>query len=413
MRVLSVRVVLVATLTALLVGASGAAADTSTGGASPAPAPSPSPPPVAADPFGGTGMWIWELSRSSGGSPQAIVAKAKAYGVRTVFVKSSDGSSAWGQFSPALIDALKRGGLRVCAWQYVYGTYPQTEAALGARAARLGADCLVIDAETEYEGRYASAQRYVRALRQRVGARYPVALAGFPYVDYHPAFPYSVFLGPSGAQFNAPQMYWKDIGVSVDQVYRHTYLENAVYGRGIVPLGQLYSSPRSADIRRFRVLAGAYGAPGLSWWDWQEAQPYAWRAVGQQLTAPSALVARPGPPPLSRGARGDLVLWAQEHLRGAGISSAVDGFYGVRTTRAVVSFQLARGLPATGRLDVPTWAALLRARTARVDWTAPARARKRSGAHATGASASAGSAPASATLPPVRDEIRRKLHRSG
>ncbi len=419
MRVSSVRVALAATLTAVVAGGGVVtAAHATDGGAPPAVAPPPpaaAPPPAAVSPgpFGGTGMWIWELSRSSGGSAQAIVAKAKAYGVRTVFVKSSDGSSPWSQFSPTLIAALKGGGLRVCAWQYVYGTYPQTEAALGARAAKLGADCLVIDAETEYEGRYASAQRYVRALRQRVGPHYPVALAGFPYVDYHPAFPYSVFLGPGGAQFNAPQMYWKDIGVSVDEVYRHTYLENAVYGRGIVPLGQLYSSPRSADIRRFRVLAGAYGAPGLSWWDWQEAQPYAWRAVGQELTAPSALVARPAPPPLSRGARGDLVLWAQEHLRGARISTAVDGFYGVRTTRAVAAFQRARGLSPTGRLDASTWTALLRVRTARIDWTAPAGTRARNGVRSAGASASAGSAPASASLPPVRDEIRPKRHRAG
>jgi len=424
-RVSNVRVALVAMLTAVVAGAGAgaggvAAANASTeGGAPPAAAPAPpagAPAPPAAvspGPFGGTGMWIWELSRSSGGRAQAIVAKAKANGVSTVFVKSSDGSSAWGQFSPALIAALKGGGLRVCAWQYVYGRHPTTEAALGVRAARLGADCLVIDAEMEYEGRYAAAQRYVRALRRGVGARYPVALAGFPYVDYHPAFPYSVFLGPGGAQFNAPQMYWKDIGVSVDQVYRHTYLDNAVYGRAVVPLGQLYSSPRSADIRRFRVLAGAYGAPGLSWWDWQEAPTYAFQAISQEPVAPTALVARPGPPPLHRGARGDLVVWAQQHLRGAGISSAVDGFYGVRTTHAVAVFQRTRALSPTGRLDASTWAALLGAPTARVDWTAPAGARRRSAVRPASATGSAGSAPASATLPPVRNEIRPKRHRRG
>jgi len=416
-RRLRMRAALVAVLTAVIVTGLGTGAYASSdGGTGTAPPPSsgPSPAPApSAGPFGGTGMWIWELARSSGGSPQAIVAKAKAYGVKTVFVKSSDGSSAWSQFSPGLIAALKQGGLRVCAWQYVYGRYPESEAALGARAVRLGADCLVIDAETEYEGRYASAQRYLRSLRRAVGARYPVALAGFPYVDYHPAFPYSVFLGPGGAQFNAPQMYWKDIGVSVDQVYQHTYLDNNVYGRPILPLGQLYSSPRSADIRRFRLLAAAYGAPGLSWWDWQEALPYAFRAVGQGLAEPAALVARPTPPTLRRGARGDLVLWAQQHLRGAGISTALDGFYGLRTTRAVSSFQLATGLSDSGRLDAPTWTALLRFRTARVDWTTPAGRRTAHGVRAASAAGSAGSAPASATLPAVRDEIRPKRHRAG
>ena len=77
-------------------------------------------------------------------------------------------------------------------------------------------------------------------LRTLIGANFPVALAGFPYVDYHPAFPYSVFLGPGGAQFNTPQMYWLDIGTSVDAVYAHTLSFNRVYGRTIIPLGQTY-----------------------------------------------------------------------------------------------------------------------------------------------------------------------------
>ncbi len=70
----------------------------------------------------------------------------------------------------------------------------------------------MIDAEGHYEGRYAQAPTYMRTLRALVGPDYPIALAAFPYVDYHPAFPFSVFLGPGGAQYNAPQLYWKTIG---------------------------------------------------------------------------------------------------------------------------------------------------------------------------------------------------------
>ena len=84
------------------------------------------------------------------------------------------------------------------------------------------------------------------------------------------SFPYSVFLGPNGAQFNAPQMYWKDIGNSVDTAYANTYISNRVYGRPIYPLGQTYSHPSNAELVRFREEAVDYGATGLSWWDWQE-----------------------------------------------------------------------------------------------------------------------------------------------
>ena len=103
----------------------------------------------------------------------------------------------------------------------------------------------MIDAEGQYEGRYAAADRYIRALRARIGAVFPLSLAGFPYVDYHPAFPYSVFFGPGGATFNQPQMYWKAIGTSVRAVFEHTYLFNRALGPPDLPA--------RADLRRRRA----------------------------------------------------------------------------------------------------------------------------------------------------------------
>ena len=70
-------------------------------------------------------------------------------------------------------------------------------------------------------------------LRSRIGQDYPVALASFPYVDYHPALPFSVFLGPGGAQYNVPQLYWKDIGTTVDNGFIHTWVWNRIYQRPI------------------------------------------------------------------------------------------------------------------------------------------------------------------------------------
>ena len=196
--------------------------------------------------------------------------RAHRNGVGTLLIKSGDGANYWSQFSRSMVSTMHRNGLKVCAWQYVYGNNPATEAQIGADAVSNGADCLMIDAESEYEGKYVSAQTYIRTLRNLIGSRFPVALAGFPYIDYHPAFPYSVFLGPGGAQYNAPQMYWVDIGTSVDHVFSHTYVFNRLYRRAIYPLGQIYNSPSASDIRRFRQLSRSYGAPNVSWWDWQE-----------------------------------------------------------------------------------------------------------------------------------------------
>jgi peptidoglycan hydrolase-like protein with peptidoglycan-binding domain len=324
---------------------------------------------ASVNPFGGRGMWIWYVSRSNGGSLSSIIATARKYGITTVMVKAGDGSSSWSQFNRSLVSALHAAGIHVCAWQYVYGNYPAVEARIGAAAAHAGADCLVIDAESEYQGKYISAQTYMADLRALVGASYPVALASFPYVDYHPSFPYSVFLGPNGAQYNTPQMYWKDIGTSVDNVYSHTYAYNRVYGRAIDPLGQVYNHPASQQIIRFRALSRTYGFAGASWWDWQEATAANWRALIQPTASIAGYTVTTATPLLKKGSKGDLVVWAQEHLVTAGYTMPVDGGFGPQTLSAVQAFQTAHGLTADGVIGPDTWSALLAYAPATVLWT--------------------------------------------
>ncbi|HEX3359996.1 MAG TPA: hypothetical protein VHS74_03290, partial [Solirubrobacterales bacterium] len=140
-------------------------------------------------PFVRQGMWIWYVDQSQGGYLPAIVATAHRHHIGTVYIKSGDGTTYWEQFSGPLVAELHRAGLKVCAWQFVYGNKPAAEARIGARAVEAGADCLVIDAEAQYEGKYAAADLYISRLRAAIGAGFPLSLAGFPYVDYHPAFP--------------------------------------------------------------------------------------------------------------------------------------------------------------------------------------------------------------------------------
>ncbi|MGH2873324.1 MAG: peptidoglycan-binding protein, partial [Solirubrobacteraceae bacterium] len=315
------------------------------------------------DPLAGRAMWIWELPSVAHGDVSQIIATAHAYGVRTLLVKSSDGTSFWSsQFDPQLVSALHAGGLRVCAWQYVYGRHPITEAYMGAAAVRDGADCLVIDAESEYEGRYVAAQAYIQRLRRLIGQRFPVALAGFPFVDLHPAFPYSVFLGPGGAQLDVPQMYWRAIGVSPDNVFAHTYADNLVYRRPILPLGQVYGDPPARQIVRFRELSDAYGAPGVSWWDWQEARRGAWVALSRPVGALRGYMPDKVMATLVQGAKGDMVVWAQEHLVAAGDPVVINGVFDPQTLLAVQAFQAAHGLGVDGEIGEQTWMALLRYR---------------------------------------------------
>jgi Putative peptidoglycan binding domain len=360
-----------------------------------------------AGPFNGRGMWIWYVSASNGGNVNSIIATAHRYGVSVLMIKSGDGTGTWSQFSTGLVSALHRAGLRVCGWQYVYGSHPAAEAHVGAWAQRQGADCLLIDAESEYEGKYVSAQTYISNLRKAVGPSFPIALASFPYVDYHPSLPYSVFMGPGGAQYNVPQMYWVDIGVSTDVVYAHTYVFNRPYGRAIAPLGQVYNNPPASQIRRFRALSRAYGAHGVSWWDWQESPRYAWKAISQPVGNPSNFSPDQAYASLASGAQGDLVVWAQEHLYAAGYHLTLDGSYGSQTKRAVRSFQSAHGLAVDGVIGTMTWHALLQYAPVAVHWTS-------SGATAARAASDGGiqaRVPKSASLRAKRYEIPRSLGR--
>jgi hypothetical protein len=323
--------------------------------APPKPATPPTSPGALPEVFRGNGMWIWILSSSEGGDVNAIAARAHAAGVSTVFVKSADGRAMrMPQFSPGLVAALHANGLRACAWQFVYGDDPAAEAALGIDSVAAGADCLVIDAETKYEGKYASAQEYMAALRAALGPDYPIGLTSFPYVDYHSRFPYSVFLGPGGAQANLPQVYWKDIGGTVDAVSGHTLAHNRIYGTPIAPLGQTYDNPPTADIARFRSLWTAYGSAGLSWWSWQATSEAGWNALYQPVTPLPLPPPDPGWPALARGNKGDEVVWLQQHL-GVPVTSTFD----TATEDAVIALQTARGLPVTGETDAATWQAAL------------------------------------------------------
>jgi hypothetical protein len=370
-------------------GALGAGGGTGVGG---------SPGSQKGDPLSGQGMWIWYVNRSSGGTVAAIARQADTAGVDTVYVKSADDSSQWKQFTPSLVAALHARGLRVCGWQFVYGVHPKREAVAGASAARDGADCLVIDAESSYEGRYAAASIYMRRLRAKVGRRYPLALTSFPYVDYHPGEPYSVFLGPGAATTNLPQIYWHTIGTSPGVGLAHTYKYNRVYKRSIRPLGQTYDNPPLLEIHTFRRLVASYGFKGYSWWSWQATDQSEWRALAKRAARLTNFHKTSAFPPLHPGSGGDLVVWAQQHLVGAGLHLRINGKFRSRTRAAVQSFQASHGIPTTGTIGPLTWKALLKVKPVRVDWSHPRRTLSRR-------EVPRGGEPRSASLPAVRREV--------
>jgi peptidoglycan hydrolase-like protein with peptidoglycan-binding domain len=98
----------------------------------------------------------------------------------------------------------------------------------------------------------------------------------------------------------------------------------------------------------------------VSWWDWQVATPQMWRALSRPAGALAGYATSADLGAISRGATGDLVVWAQEHLISAGYALSVDGGFGAQTQQAVEAFQTALGLSPDGVIGTATWDALLR-----------------------------------------------------
>ncbi len=317
----------------------------------------PSPASAAAkSPFETQGMWIWYVSQAERGNVKKIIAKARRYKIKTLFIKSGDGANWWQQWE-RYAPQFKAAGLNVCAWQYIYGRYPLVEAELAARAARLGADCIVINAEVEYKNRHKQAAQYIKRLRSKIDADYPVGFTSFAYPDYHPTVPYSVFLGPGGAQWNLPQMYFWAFRASIPSVFQKTYQWNQIYQRPIHPLGQTYARVPASRALSFRKYAKKYKAKGYSWWVWHETRPNTWRALSTSFKKLPKRRATPYPL-LKQGFRSDMVRWAKLKLNADGARLSTSLSFDAKMTAAVKAFQRRKGLAVTGQIGVETWPVL-------------------------------------------------------
>lgn len=318
-----------------------------------------------ASPFDGIGMWVWEVPASGGTA--GIIRRARAHGLRTVFVKSGDGIHYWTQFDRSLA-ALKAAGLRVCGWQYARGRVPVPEARVAARAIQRGADCFVVNAEIEFTrggiGRasvmHRRARAYMAELRSRAGHRVPIGFTSFAYVDLHARFPYSAFLtGPHAADVNMPQIYWGAFRQPVATAMRRAAQWNAIYGVPVAPIGGTYRNERPADLLRFRCLAAGYGWRGVSYWSFQHTGARHWNALGNATACPDPQPITRRYPELRPGTHGDPTTWLQERLRAWGYPVVADGGYGPATRAAVRTFQRDHGIQGSGSTTALTWALLL------------------------------------------------------
>jgi peptidoglycan hydrolase-like protein with peptidoglycan-binding domain len=141
-----------------------------------------------------------------------------------------------------------------------------------------------------------------------------------------------------------------------------------------------------------------------SWWDWQETTGREWGALAATSASRPVTGYRQNftHPLLKRGSKGDMVVWAQEHLIAAGEDIPVTGVYGKLTITAVRAYQEAHALPVDGAIGTTTWQSLLNFTPYRTSWSG-SYARARAGASSSRVRSP--SRPLSASLPAKAYEI--------
>lgn len=238
------------------------------------------PAPVAAGPkaasmapVSGKGVWVTNFKQDRVDVP-AIVAKAKAAGLRNVWVRTGGKQGYYGdQFLPELVPAAHAAGLAVVAWDFPYLSDPVADAERARRAFADGIDAFAPDIETAAEGTYATAPRvalYLSLVRRYAGDKPIAATVPRPTPLRRKSFPYKAFV--PYADLFVPMVYWScnEPGELVKQS-----LTELGAMLPVAPAGQGYDMgeeggrrgvPSRAETLRFLDVAKRGGAVGASLW---------------------------------------------------------------------------------------------------------------------------------------------------
>lgn len=340
-----------------------------------APAPeNPPPPPVPTIPARrgalpvGKGMWIWLAENAEGGDAQAIVRRAKDVGLTHLYVRTGSLKEGFyaADFLNRLLPVAHAANIRVYAWDFPYLDNVESDVNRALAAIRhLTPDGQRVDgysADIELPSMGvnvtpATAERFGRALRDAVGAEYPLIatvprpspqVAGYPFAQVVASF-----------DAIAPMVYWLDRDPVADMA--GAIRDLAQFGKPIIPAGQAYDAsgeggPRGVPPRpqliNFMQTGDRLGASGVSWWSWQHANQEAWDAVRD-----AAEFRLPVGEPATFAA--GQVRAYQTLLSSLGFPTPIDGAWGPASDTALRSYQEAARLPVTGVLDQLTQDILL------------------------------------------------------
>jgi hypothetical protein len=177
-----------------------------------------------------------------------------------------------------LSNALSKYNIKTWGWHYVYGDLPIKEAAAAIRQIRkIPLEGYIIDAESEYKGKYTACRVFMNELRNAFPTL-PMGLSSYRYPKYHNDLPWTDFL--SKCDLNMPQVYWEQLRNPGEQLERslNEFKSSVSPFRPIVPTGSAYSAngwyPEPAEITEFMSKAVALGLSGVNFWSWDYCRRY-------------------------------------------------------------------------------------------------------------------------------------------
>ena len=228
----------------------------------------------------GKGVQVWNLT-----NPAETAARIIEAGFQWVAVKAADGTLDHNQKAGPdnlwlFVDALRKAGIEVYGWQYVYGAnylgqpFPKGEAEAAIRnIQRFKFDGWLIDAESEYKrkGSAAWADIYMTTLRTSL-PWVALGLQSYRFPSLHPELPWQSFL--RHCDFHAPQVYWVGSSNPDAQLRKSTNELNVLRRLPIVPTGSAYYErgwgPTPQQLDKFDATAKGLSLPGVLWYCWDD-----------------------------------------------------------------------------------------------------------------------------------------------
>lgn len=230
----------------------------------------------------GKGFYIWKIRFCEGGDPASIAQAAVDAGLTHVGIKVADGRYLYNIYNnvdlvPPVVDALRKAGVEVFGWQYVYGDDPAGEAGVAIRRIKqLSLSHFVVNAEVEYKraGKAEAAKGYMRILRAGV-QDCQLGLSTFRFPTIHPQFPFDAFA--AYMDYMMPQVYWMQAHNPRTQLIR-SLNEYRQFNLPVIPTGASFLEhgwqPTAGEVSEFLVACKELGVDATNFWEWGNCKKY-------------------------------------------------------------------------------------------------------------------------------------------